>query len=93
MTDSLRAMDRASTPVPDSSRSSGSRIFTPLIPIQIASIYHGPLPARLALCTPDTKAAILAVAADLNLLEVFRDFGRRPVRREHEDFFGRLSVE
>jgi hypothetical protein len=42
--------------------------YTPLIPIDIASIYHGPLPKRLALCTPDTKAAILAVAADLNAL-------------------------
>jgi hypothetical protein len=41
---------------------------TPLIPIEIASIYHGPLPAHLALCTPDTKAAILAVANDLTAL-------------------------
>jgi hypothetical protein len=42
--------------------------YSPLIPIDIASIYHGPLPKRLALCTPDTKAAILAVAGDLTAL-------------------------
>ena len=42
--------------------------YTPLVPIDIPSIYHGPLPKRLAQCTPDTKAAILAVAADLATL-------------------------
>jgi hypothetical protein len=42
--------------------------YTPLVPIDIASIYHGPLPKQLALCTPDTKVAILAVAADLTAL-------------------------
>jgi hypothetical protein len=42
--------------------------YTPLIPIDIPSIYNGPLPKRLALCTPDTKAGILAIAADLKAL-------------------------
>ena len=42
--------------------------YSPLVPIDIASIYNGPLPKRLALCTPDTKAAILAVAGDLTAL-------------------------
>src|ERR1039457_3234285 len=39
--------------------------YTPLIPINIASIYNGPLPHRMAQCTPDTKEAIEAVARDL----------------------------
>jgi hypothetical protein len=39
--------------------------YTPLVPIQIASIYNGPLPHRMAQCTPDTKRAIEAVARDL----------------------------
>ena len=39
--------------------------YTPLVPINIASIYNGPLPHRMAQCTPDTKAAIEAVARDL----------------------------
>ena len=40
-------------------------IYSPLVPINIASIYNGPLPQRLAQCTPDTKEAIEAVARDL----------------------------
>src|SRR5260370_36474814 len=39
--------------------------YTPLVPINIASIYQGPLPHRLAQCTPDTKAAIEAGGRDL----------------------------
>jgi hypothetical protein len=65
--------------------------FTPLIPIDIASIYHGPLPKRLALCTPDTKAAILAVARDLNdlgfglrLSDLFRSHDAQ--QQAHLDF-------
>src|SRR6266849_5051354 len=39
-----------------------------LVDITVTSIYNnnGPLPARLARCTPDTKTAILALADDLN---------------------------
>lgn len=38
---------------------------TPLVPINVASIYNGPLPSRMAKCTPDTAAAIQAVVNDL----------------------------
>lgn len=47
---------------------------TPLVPIQILSIYKSGagdrlfLPSRMALCTPDTHAAILAVKADVESL-------------------------
>jgi len=65
--------------------------YTPLVPVNIASIYHGPLPKRLALCTPDTKAAILAVASDLTALgfglrlsDLFRS--REAQQQAHEDF-------
>ena len=33
-------------------------MFTPLVPIEIKSIYGGPLPLRMAKCTPDMHAAI-----------------------------------
>ena len=63
----------------------------PLVPITIPSIYHGPLPAHLAHCTPDTKAAILAVAADLaslgfslRLSDLFRS--RAAQQQAHEDY-------
>ena len=42
---------------------------TPLVPITIRSIYRdAPLPARMAVCTPDTRAAILGVIQDLKSL-------------------------
>ncbi len=66
-------------------------IATPLVPIEIASIYHGPLPARLALCTPDTKAAIEAVSADLRSLghelrlsDLFRSYEMQ--QQAHDDY-------
>jgi hypothetical protein len=44
-------------------------MFTPLIPIDIDSIYdRKPLPKRMALCTPDMYAAIFATKADLKAL-------------------------
>jgi hypothetical protein len=45
----------------------GLAMFTPLVPIVIDSIYNnqGPLPKRMALCTPDMFAAIFATKADL----------------------------
>jgi hypothetical protein len=65
--------------------------FTPLIPINIASIYHGPLPQRLAQCTPDTKTAIEAVARDLagmgygiRLSDLFRSHDMQA--QSHADF-------
>jgi hypothetical protein len=65
--------------------------YTPLIPIHIASIYQGPLPHRLAQCTPDTKAAIEAVARDLagmgygiRLSELFRSHEMQA--QSHADF-------
>jgi hypothetical protein len=65
--------------------------YTPLVPIQIASIYQGPLPHRLAQCTPDTKAAIEAVARDLaamgygiRLSDLFRSHDMQA--QSHADF-------
>ena len=58
----------------------------PLVKISVPSIYevHGervPLPARMARCTPDTKAAVLATAVAvrerggrLNLSDLFRSY-------------------
>jgi hypothetical protein len=46
-----------------------SLLKTPLVPITIASNYkNSPLPARMALCTPDTRNAILGVVQDLRSL-------------------------
>jgi len=46
-----------------------SALNTPLVPITVASIYNnGPLPSRMAQCTPDTAAAIQAVVDDLRSL-------------------------
>jgi hypothetical protein len=68
-------------------------IFTPLVDITVASIYNnnGPLPKRLARCTPDTKAAINAVAADLaglghhlRLSDLFRSHDMQ--KAAHDDF-------
>jgi D-alanyl-D-alanine dipeptidase len=55
---------------------------TPLVAITVASIYnHGPLPSRMAQCTPDTAAAIKAVVNDLQglghelrLSDLFRSY-------------------
>src|SRR5260370_10543339 len=65
--------------------------YTPLVPINIASIYQGPLPHRLAQCTPDTKAAIEAVARDLaamgfgiRLSDLFRSHDMQS--QSHADF-------
>jgi hypothetical protein len=65
--------------------------FTPLVPINIASIYNGLLPHRLAQCTPDTKAAIEAVARDLSgmgfgirLSDLFRSHDQQA--QAHADF-------
>jgi hypothetical protein len=65
--------------------------YTPLLPINIASIYQGLLPHRLAQCTPDTKAAIEAVARDLaslgfgiRLSDLFRSHDMQA--QSHADF-------
>ena len=65
--------------------------YTPLIPVNIASIYQGPLPHRMAQCTPDTKVAIEAVAADLaalgfgiRLSDLFRS--KEMQAQSHADF-------
>ena len=65
--------------------------YTPLVPIHIASIYQGQLPHRLAQCTPDTKAAIEAVARDLaamgfgiRLSDLFRSHEMQA--QSHADF-------
>jgi zinc D-Ala-D-Ala carboxypeptidase len=54
---------------------------TPLVAVSVPSIYHGPLPKRMAVCTPDTKAAIEGVVHDLNglgfglrLSDLFRSY-------------------
>lgn len=41
---------------------------TPLVPVHIPSIYHGPLPTRMASCTPDMTVALSGVASDLQSL-------------------------
>jgi zinc D-Ala-D-Ala carboxypeptidase len=67
-------------------------LHTPLVPISIASIYNdGPLPHRMALCTPDTKTAIEAVSADLRSLgfglrlsDLFRSYEMQ--KQAHADY-------
>ena len=56
-------------------------MFTPLIPIKIDSIYGGPLPDRMAKCTPDMYAAIFqlkqqlrSAGSDLVLSDLFRSY-------------------
>ena len=56
-------------------------MFTPLLPIDIRSIYHGPLPVRMAKCTPDMLAAAMrlreqlqAIGADLVLSDLYRSY-------------------
>jgi hypothetical protein len=60
-----------------------SKLVTPLVPVFVRSIYgnHGPLPQRMARCTPDMKAAIEGVVADirslgheLELSDLFRSY-------------------
>ena len=65
--------------------------YTPLVPINIASIYQGPLPHRMAQCTPDTKVAIEGVARDLagmgfgiRLSDLFRSHDMQA--QSHADF-------
>lgn len=65
---------------------------TPLVPITIASIYkNGPLPVRMALCTPDTKLAIEGVVHDLRSLghelrlsDLFRSYDMQ--KQAHLDY-------
>ena len=45
-------------------------MFTPLVPIEIKSIYSGkPLPSRMAKCTPDMYASVFATKQDLQPLK------------------------
>jgi hypothetical protein len=70
---------------------------TPLIPIDIISSYknrlgdHLPLPARMALCTPDTHTAIFSIATELAkqggrlvLSDLFRSYDMQA--QSHQDF-------
>lgn len=68
---------------------------TPLVPIQVASIYPtrapGPLPGRMAMCTPDTKHALEGVVADLRSLghelrlsDLFRSYAMQ--KEAHDDY-------
>lgn len=68
-------------------------LYTPLVPITVGSIYNnnGPLPKRLASCTPDTKSAIEAVVSDLRSLgfelrlsDLFRSHEMQ--KQAHADF-------
>jgi len=67
-------------------------LITPLVPITVASIYNnGPLPFRMAQCTPDTATAIQAVVDDLRglghelrLSDLFRS--REMQQQAHLDF-------
>jgi hypothetical protein len=67
-------------------------LYTPLVPISIASIYNnGLLPHRMALCTPDTKKAVEAIAADLHSLgfglrlsDMFRSYDMQ--KQAHADY-------
>src|SRR4051812_32298727 len=56
-------------------------MFTPLVEIKFYSIYGGPLPSRMAKCTPDTYRALFAVKenlkarnSDLVLSDLFRSY-------------------
>jgi hypothetical protein len=69
-----------------------AKLTTPLLPITVASIYNnGPLPKRMAQCTPDTAAALQGVIADvrslgfhLRLSDLFRSYDMQ--KEAHEDF-------
>ena len=69
------------------------KLTTPLTPIVVPSIYnnHGPLPTRMAQCTPDTAAALQAVRSELaglgfelRLSDLFRSSEMQ--RQAHDDF-------
>jgi hypothetical protein len=69
-------------------------MFTPLIPIKIDSIYGGPLPDRMAKCTPDMYAAIFqlkqqlrSVGADLVLSDLYRSHAMQ--LQAHADYVAR----
>ena len=67
-------------------------MFTPLMKITIDSIYdHGPLPARMAHCTPDTFVGTFAIQKELRdagtnlvLSDMFRSFEMQS--EAHQDF-------
>ena len=70
-----------------------AKLITPLVPITVRSIYgkKGPLPKRMALCTPDMKHAIEGVVGDLRSLghqlelsDLFRSFEMQ--KQAHLDF-------
>jgi hypothetical protein len=69
-----------------------AKLTTPLLPITVASIYNnGPLPPRMAKCTPDTAAALRGVVADLRSLgfdlrlsDLFRSYDMQT--KAHEDY-------
>ena len=69
-----------------------AKLTTPLAPITVASIYNsGPLPTRMAKCTPDTAAALQGVVADLRSLgfdlrlsDLFRSYDMQ--KEAHEDY-------
>jgi hypothetical protein len=73
---------------------------TPLIPIDIISIYKNrlgdrmPLPARMAQCTPDIYAALFKIAADLAkkggklvLSDLFRSYDMQA--QSHQDYIAK----
>jgi zinc D-Ala-D-Ala carboxypeptidase len=69
-----------------------AQMFSPLIPVQVASIYNNKLlPSRMARCTPDTSVALAAVVEalrslghDLRLSDLFRSYEMQ--RQAHLDY-------
>ena len=67
-------------------------IYTPLLPINIASIYlDQPLPRRMAMATPDTARALAGIVADLRglgfnlrLSDLFRSYAQQ--KAAHADY-------
>jgi hypothetical protein len=70
---------------------------TPLIPVSIISIYRNslgdpvPLPARLAICTPDTYSAIMGISRELSakggkliLSDLYRSYDMQ--MQSHQDY-------
>lgn len=66
--------------------------MTPLIPIQVASIYDDkPLPTRMAVCTPDTASALSGIVDDLRglghdlrLSDMFRTYAMQ--KQANDDY-------